>query len=122
MKTVFCTLAFFALFPVTAQTLEPRSRCDYEKQTNRIDNTVVSTVERETCVEEPGASVSPVKIGDLIRPDYVQPHPVIKDTFRYQNARCRWFVQTNTSNRNLIQYQGIACEIQTNVWRVIDKF
>lgn len=120
VKAIFCTLAFFVV-GVSAQTLEPRTRCTYEKQTNKIDS-LLSTVEKETCIEDPGFTAMAVKIGDLIRLDYVQPHPVIKNDFYYQNSRCRWFMQSGTGQRNLVQYQGVICQLQSDVWRVIDKF
>lgn len=107
---------------VDAQTLEGRTECRYERNTEQGANGSISTYQREQCVEEPGQTVRQVRIGDLVRASWVQPHPVVKQDFAYRGNRCRWFLESGTAERDLVQYQGIICEVQPNAWRVIDKF
>ena len=107
---------------VDAQTLEGRTECRYERNTEQNANGSTSTYQRERCVEEPGQTVRQVHIGDLIRVSWVQEHSVIKQDFAYRGNRCRWFLESGTAERDLVQYQGIICEVQPNAWRVIDKF
>ena len=107
---------------VEAQTLEGRAECNYEVQTEKFPNGKLHTYQKERCVEEPGQTVRTVRIGDLVRETWVTKHPVIKDYFGYRGNRCRWFLESDSAQKDLVQYQGIICEVQSNAWRVIDKF
>ena len=104
------------------QTLEPRFECWYERMTTLDNSKFSSTRETEKCVEEPGVEVPKFHIGDLVRGQHLLIHPVIKQDFYYKGAKCRWFSQADTARKDLVHYQGIACEIQPNAWKVIDKF
>jgi hypothetical protein len=106
----FCTLA------VSAQTVLPeRFEERFEIRTIRHSDGRVEVHKQTTAVEEPGVELRQVRIGDIVRAGHLNPHPVIKDEFVYMQSRCRWF-------RDLVQYQVIACQLQPNVWQVIDKF
>lgn len=115
-------VAVCLLSTVDAQTLVGRTECRYERNTEQGSNGSISTYQREQCVEEPGQTVRQVRIGDLVRASWVRPHPVVKQDFAYRGNRCRWFLESGTAERDLVQYQGIICEVQPNAWRVIDKF
>lgn len=112
----FCTLA------ASAQVLPEHVECRYERETQKKVNGRITSVQRETCIEEPEVVVNKFRVGDIVREAKLPPHPVIRNDFAYKQSRCRWFVETDTAQRDLVQYQGIACEVQPNVWRVIDKF
>lgn len=105
-----------------SQTLKGRTECRYETETAKSDQGIINYRQRERCVEEPGQTVRQVRIGDLVRASWVRPHPVVKQDFAYRGNRCRWFLESGTAQRDLVQYQGIICEVQPNAWRVIDKF
>jgi len=106
----FCTLA------VSAQTVLPeRFEERFETKTIRHSNGRDETYQQSIAVEEPGVELKQVRIGDIVRAGHLNPHPVIDKEFTYMQSRCRWF-------RDLIQYQVIACQLQPNVWQVIDKF
>lgn len=107
---------------VEAETLEGRSECNYEVQTEKFPNGKLHTYQKERCVEEPGQTVRTIQVGDLIRETWADKHPVIKDYFGYRGNKCRWFLESAAAQRDLVQYQGIICEVQPNAWRVIDKF
>lgn len=105
-----------------AQRLEPRSECTYESETTVRNHRDTTTRQTERCVEEPGVDVPKLHIGDIVRGNQLLVHPVIHNDFYYKQTKCRWFAQADTARKDLVQYQGIACEIQPNVWRIIDKF
>lgn len=105
-----------------SQKLEPRSDCTYQTETTVNNQGQVTTKQVERCVEEPGIDVPKLKIGDIVRNNQLLQHPVIKIDFYYRGVKCRWFAQANSTQNDLVQYQGIACEVQPNVWRIIDKF
>lgn len=107
---------------VEAETLEGRSECNYEVQTEKLPDGKLRTYQKERCVEEPGQTVRQVLIGQLVRETWVNRHPVITQYFDYRGNRCRWFLESGAAQKDLVQYQGIICEVQPNVWRVIDKF
>jgi hypothetical protein len=107
---------------VQAQKLEPRSDCTYQIETTVINNKTVITRQTEKCVEEPGIEIPKLKIGDVVRSNQLLRHPVIDIDFYYKQTKCRWFAQTHTVQKDLVQFQGIACEVQSNVWRIVDKF
>lgn len=106
----FCTLA------ASAQTVLPeRMEERFETKTTKLPDGRIETWQRSTRVEEPGVELKQVRIGELVRENHLSPHPVIQKEFVYLQSRCRWF-------RDLIQHQVIACQVQSNVWQVIDKF
>lgn len=106
----FCTLA------ASAQTVLPeRMEERFETKTIKLPDGRIETWQRSTRVEEPGVELKQVRIGELVRESHLSPHPVIQKEFVYLQSRCRWF-------RDLIQHQVIACQVQPNVWQVIDKF
>ena len=105
-----------------AETLEGRSECNYEVQTEKFSDGKLRTYQKERCVEEPGQTVRQVLIGQLVRETWVNRHPVVTQYFDYRGNRCRWFLESGAAQKDLVQYQGIICEVQPNAWRVIDKF
>lgn len=114
----------FVVYATSAQSqkLEPRSDCIYHSESTVLNNRTVITKQTEKCVEEPGVEVPQLKIGDLVRSNQLLKHPVIDKDFNYKQTKCRWFAQAHSVQKDLVQYQGIACEVQPNVWRIIDKF
>lgn len=124
MKAILLLLGFCAFTASAQQTqvLDALTQCRYETQTDKRANGTVSSTAKETCVDESSVVIKQLRIGDVIREMQAQPHPVIKQDFMYRGNQCRWFVEAGTAQRDLVQYQGIICQIQPNVWRVIDKF
>ena len=125
IKDLLLTVAILVLIlgsTAEAETLEGRSECNYEVQTEKFPDGKLHTYQKERCVEEPGQTVYTVQIGDLVRETWVIEHPIIKDYFGHRGNKCRWFLESNMAQKDLVQYQGIICEVQPNAWRVIDKF
>ena len=112
---VFATSAHAEIVPGYAD-------CKYRATTKNINGHEVVTEQSNTCIEEPPVEVKKVRIGDLVRLEHVQTHPVIYQPFIYRGTQCRWFIEPGTQNRDLVAYQGIVCQVNPAVWRVIDKF
>ncbi len=104
-----------------AQVLPEVHECTYERVIEQ-NGTLVRSIHRERCIEDSRREIRPVQIGSIIRSNQVSSHPVIRNDFYYQGTRCRWFAELNAAQRDLVQFQGIMCEVQPNVWRIVDKF
>ena len=74
------------------------------------------------CDERPAIQVRNVRIGELVRESEVRPHPNFPKPFRYRTAQCRWFIEPEPRNSDLLQRQGIICQSAGNNWIVIDKW
>lgn len=96
--------------------------CKYRATMKNVAGHEVLAEQSNTCIEEPPVEVKKTKIGDLVRLEHVQTHPVIHQPFIYRGATCRWFIEPGTAGRDLVAYQGIVCQVNPAVWRVIDKF
>jgi hypothetical protein len=62
---------------------------------------------------------NPGTVGDLAQ---FRPHPTYPKEFYYNGTRCRWFLDTGFTGRDVRTWQGIICEIHGSKWVVVDKF
>jgi hypothetical protein len=74
------------------------------------------------CDDRPAIQVRNVRVGELVRESEVRPHPNFPKPFKYRTAQCRWFIEPEPRNSDLLQRQGIICQSAGNEWRVIDKW
>jgi len=74
------------------------------------------------CDERPAIQVRNVRIGEVVRESEVRPHPNFPKPFKYRTAQCRWFIEPEPKNSDLLQRQGIICQSAGNNWIVIDKW
>ena len=51
-----------------------------------------------------------------------RPHPGYPKEFWYNGTRCRWFLDTGFTGRDVRTWQGVICEIHNSKWVVVDKF
>lgn len=114
-------LAFVAT-AAQAEIVPGYEECKYRAVTKNVGGQDIIAEQSSTCIEEPPVEVRKVRIGDLVRLEQVQLHPVIRQRFVYRGAVCRWFMEPDTQGRDLVTYQGIVCQTTPAVWRVIDKF
>ena len=114
-------LAFIAT-SAQAEIVPGYADCKYRAVTTDVGGQTVLAEQSNTCIEEPPVEIKKVKIGDLVRLEHIQQHPVIRQPFIYRETQCRWFIEPGTSGRDLVTYQGIVCQVHPTVWRVIDKF
>jgi hypothetical protein len=62
---------------------------------------------------------NPGTVGDLAQ---FRPHPGYPKEFWYNGTRCRWFLDTGFTGRDVKTWQGIICLIHDSKWVVVDKF
>jgi hypothetical protein len=62
---------------------------------------------------------NPGTVGDL---GQFRPHPSYPKEFWHNGTRCRWFLDTGFTGRDVRTWQGIICEIHGSKWVVVDKF
>jgi len=50
-------------------------------------------------------------------------HPNYPESFGYNGTECRWFLDSEFVEKDILTYEGIICKIgNSNQWSVIDKF
>ena len=75
------------------------------------------------CSDQPEIKVRVVKRGEMVRESEVRPHPNFPRPFKYRTAQCRWFIEPEVvPGRDLLQRQGIICQVNGNEWQVVDKW
>jgi hypothetical protein len=62
---------------------------------------------------------NPGTVGELSQ---FRPHPSYPREFWYNGTRCRWFLESGFTGRDIRTWQGIICEIHDSKWVVVDKF
>lgn len=89
---------------------------------SRTDAGNLNVESNMVCDDRPAIQVRNVQVGELVRESEVRPHPNFPKPFRYRTAQCRWFIEPEPRNADLLQRQGIICQSNGNEWRVIDKW
>ena len=74
------------------------------------------------CTDQPEIKVRVVKRGELVRESEVRPHPNFLKPFTYRTAQCRWFIEPEPRVGDLLQRQGIICQVNGPEWQVVDKW
>ena len=75
------------------------------------------------CDERPVVQVRPVQRGEHVHESEVLPHPNFPKPFIYRTSVCRWFIEPEVRpGRDLLQRQGIICQLHDNEWQVVDKW
>ena len=82
------------------------------------------TVEQNmVCNDQPEIKVKLVRRGEIVRESEVRPHPNFPRPFTYRTAQCRWFIEPEVHpGRDLLQRQGIICQVNGIEWQVVDKW
>jgi hypothetical protein len=62
---------------------------------------------------------NPGTVGDLAQ---FRPHPSYPKEFWHNGTRCRWFLDTGYTGRDVRTWQGIICLIHNSKWVVVDTF
>lgn len=83
-----------------------------------------STSERIlVCKDRPDLSlIANTEPGTVGNAGQFRPHPTYPNRFWHNGAQCRWFVEPKFNGRDIHNYQGIVCEVQSDRWVVVDKF
>lgn len=114
---------------VGSKTISERALCDSAIDQGRVqilsraDGGRMSVEQNMVCNDQPAIQVKSVKRGELVRESEVRPHPHFPKTFTYRTAQCRWFIEPEVQpGRDLLQRQGIICQVNGNEWQVVDKW
>lgn len=100
---------------LNTQALPDRSEEYFESKVVKHNSGKIESTTTSTRVEEPGLEIKQVVLGQLVREQHLLPLPTKLPDLTYNNLQCRWF-------KDLAQYNVIACQVQRNVWQVVDKF
>jgi hypothetical protein len=116
------------------EKIGPRSMSEQELCASAVDSGRIQilsragggrvTVEQNmVCNDQPEITVRSVKRGEMVRESEVRPHPNFPKPFVYRTARCRWFIEPEVHpGSDLLQRQGIICQVNGNEWQVVDKW
>jgi hypothetical protein len=90
---------------------------------SRADGGRLSVEQNMVCTDRPAIEVRVVQRGEMVNESEVRPHPNFPTPFRHRSAQCRWFIEPEVHpGRDLLQRQGIICQINGNKWQVVDKW
>jgi hypothetical protein len=90
---------------------------------SRVDGGRMTVEQNMVCNDQPEIKVRVVKRGEMVRESEVRPHPNFPKPFVYRTAQCRWFIEPEVHpGRDLLQRQGIICQVNGNEWQVVDKW
>jgi hypothetical protein len=90
---------------------------------SRASGANLAVEQNMVCNEQPEIKVRTVKRGEMVRESEVRPHPHFPKPFAYRTAQCRWFIEPEVHpGRDLLQRQGIICQVNGNEWQVVDKW
>ena len=119
---------------VEGEKTGPKSKSEKELCASAIDSGRIQILSRANggnmaieqnmvCNEQPEIKVRSVKRGEMVRESEVRPHPHFPKTFVYRTAQWRWFIEPEVHpGRDLLQRQGIICQVNGNEWQVVDKW
>jgi len=116
------------------ERIGPRSMTEKELCDSAIDSGRIQILSRANggrmtveqnmvCTDQPEIKVRVVKRGEMVRESEVRPHPNFPRPFVYRTSQCRWFIEPEVHpGRDLLQRQGIICQVSGNEWQVVDKW
>ena len=77
------------------------------------------------CSDEKPIQVKPIVMkGQVVRLSEVRLEPG-KQPFTYKGVICNWFIETSLFGKELVQWKGIVCLLDSRVpdaWTVVEKF
>jgi hypothetical protein len=90
---------------------------------SRATGANVTIEQNMVCNEQPEIRVRMVRRGEMVKESEVRPHPHFPRPFVYRTSQCRWFIEPEVHpGRDLLQRQGIICQVNGNEWQVVDKW
>ena len=90
---------------------------------SRADGGRMNIEQNMVCNEQPEIQVRVVRQGETVRESEVRPHPNFPKPFIYRTAACRLFIEPEVRpGRDLLQRQGVICQVNGNEWQVVDKW
>ena len=90
---------------------------------SRANGSRLTVEQNMVCNDQPEIKVRVVKRGEMVRESEVRPHPNFPKQFIYRTSTCRWFIEPEVDpGRDLLQRQGVICQVNGNEWQVVDKW
>jgi len=90
---------------------------------SRADGGRMNIEQNMVCNDRPEIQVRVVQRGEMVRESEVRPHPNFPKPFVYRTASCRLFIEPEVRpGRDLLQRQGVICQVNGNQWQVVDKW
>jgi hypothetical protein len=91
--------------------------------TNRVKPSNIISEEVLICNDNTDQSVmKKTQIGSIVDLSQLRPHPNYPKRFYHNGTECKWFVEIGWTSKDVIQFQGIACQLEPTKWVVVDKF
>lgn len=94
-----------------------------ESLKERVNQSRVLSENTLVCREDPSLNTlretNPGTIGSRSQ---FRPHPDRPKEFWHNGARCRYFLESNYTGRDIKTFEGIICLIIDDQWVVVDKF
>ena len=94
------------------------AKCVIQQETVKVGSNIHQQV-TETCDDNQKFDVG--KIGFSGKLELFKTHPDFPKPFTHNSTICKWFLDNELKDNNVIGYQGIICKIKGN-WTVVDKF
>jgi hypothetical protein len=114
---------------VGPKTQSEKSLCDSAVDSGRIQilsrasGGQLDVEQNMVCNDRPEIHVRNVKLGEHVRESEVRPHPNFPNPFAYRGTLCRLFIEPEVHpGRDLLQRQGVICQVNGNEWQVVDKW
>lgn len=74
------------------------------------------------CTDRPNMdTLRKTQVGTLGRLHQFRPHPDYPREFWHNGTRCRWFLDTEWAQTNVVTRQGVICRLDSDQWVVVDK-
>lgn len=90
---------------------------------SRAEGGNVNLEQNMVCDDRPARQVRTVQRGERVRESEVLPHPNFPKPFKYRTSTCKWFIEPEVRpGRDLLQRQGIICQLHDSEWQVVDKW
>lgn len=90
---------------------------------SRADGGRLTVEQNMVCTDQPAIEVRSVRRGEMVKESEVRPHPNFPKPFVHRSAQCRWFIEPEVHpGRDLLQRQGIICQVNGPQWQVVDKW
>ena len=90
---------------------------------SRANGGKINVEQNMVCNDRPAIQVKTVQRGERVKESEVLPHPNFPRPFSYRTSTCRWFIEPEVRpGRDLLQRQGIICQLHDSEWQVVDKW
>lgn len=91
--------------------------------TNRVRPSNIISEEVLICNDNSDqTALKKTKIGSVVDISQLNPHTNYPKRFYHNGTECKWFLEPSWTGKDVIQFQGIACQLEPTKWVVVDKF